>query len=644
VIIPVANLAPRNVDAVAAQTTVDEGDLVSLSASFTDPGSADTHSFLWKVSASNGLTVADGTSQDFSFTAADSGDYLITLTVTDDDGGSKSDTVFVSAENVAPTVDLGADFGVDEGDAVSLMPTVTDPAGANDALTYVWEVVSTNTQSVPGSSAEDLGFTPTDNGTYTVTLTVTDDDGGVGSDTMVITASNADPVVDASGNLTLSEGGTFDLTGSFTDPGSDFWTVTVDYGDGFSTPVVHSAKAFSDDHVYADDGTYNVVVTVLDDDGGSDFTELVVTVDNVAPVLDVSGGYQSTAGEVYTLNLDASDPGTDTISQWEIDWGDGTVDTISGAQDTADHTYTDPMPMTGDLDGDGDVDGTDAVLFMQQYNTSGADLAADLNDDGNVDAADAALFGPNYGKSGWGSYTISVQATDEDGTYTAETSVAVEPAPSGGAAPMSLPSAGADVTLSATTEPLTLSVSAPVVEEPVETAAVSALLSAPVQDATAPATTLAVSAPEEEAPPAPVSLEASGAEAVRTASSGSADRLQQLAMDESFRRMETMRNIRSHGRLPIDLTPGPGAPGTVSAPSDMRIDVFGRSGDGGFFDYYDDGRPSWADGFLNNLAEYDDGSDDDKIEIEPVGEEEATPAEGSDWLSGWLAGDDKAVK
>jgi hypothetical protein len=271
---------------------------------------------------------------------------------------------------------------------------------------------------------------------------------------------------------------------------------------------------------------------------------------------------------------------------------------------------------------------------MQQYNTSGADLAADLNDDGNVDAADAALFGPNYGKSGWGSYTISVQATDEDGAYTTETSVHVEPAPSGGAAPMSLSLAGADVTTSSTTAPLALSASEPVVQEPVGTATASALLSAPAPETTEPATTLAF-APEEEAPTAPASPAASGEPAARTTASAGADRLQQLAMDESFRRMETMRNSHGHGRLPIDLTP---------EPSHMRIDVFGRSEDSDFFDYYDDDRPAWADGFLNNFAEYDDASEDDKIEIAPATEEEAAPTEGSDWLSGWLTGDDKAVK
>lgn len=56
------------------------------------------------------------------------------LTVTDDDGGATSHTVFVDALNVAPTVELGATITVAEGTPVVLNPTVSDPAGANDTL------------------------------------------------------------------------------------------------------------------------------------------------------------------------------------------------------------------------------------------------------------------------------------------------------------------------------------------------------------------------------------------------------------------------------------------------------------------------------------------------------------------------------
>lgn len=83
---PTANAGPDQ--------TVYEGNLVNLPGSFTDPGSADWHTFLWcLVSATNGQTITDGTARDFSFTPNDNGVYTFDFTVTDDDQASHTDTV-----------------------------------------------------------------------------------------------------------------------------------------------------------------------------------------------------------------------------------------------------------------------------------------------------------------------------------------------------------------------------------------------------------------------------------------------------------------------------------------------------------------------------------------------------------------------
>ncbi|MEX2139954.1 MAG: PKD domain-containing protein [Pirellulales bacterium] len=96
----VTNVSPA-VDAGPDQT-VDEGSKVTLNGTFIDPGTADTHSFLWQVSARNGQVVADGKAQNFSFTPADNGVYIVTFSVTDDDGTSASDQVAVTVNNAPP--------------------------------------------------------------------------------------------------------------------------------------------------------------------------------------------------------------------------------------------------------------------------------------------------------------------------------------------------------------------------------------------------------------------------------------------------------------------------------------------------------------------------------------------------------------
>jgi len=77
--------------------------------------------------------IADATTQNFSFTPADKGVYTFEFTATDDDGGSDSDTVLVTVENVAPLADAGADQTVAEGDLVNLPGNFSDPS-AVDAL------------------------------------------------------------------------------------------------------------------------------------------------------------------------------------------------------------------------------------------------------------------------------------------------------------------------------------------------------------------------------------------------------------------------------------------------------------------------------------------------------------------------------
>ncbi len=68
---------------------------------------------------------------------------------------------------------------------------------------------------------------------------------------------------------------------------------------------------------------------------------LKVSVQNVAPTLSIDGAATIQEGSTYTLNLSASDPGTDTISEWEIDWGDGYIEPVTGSPSTVQHVYAD---------------------------------------------------------------------------------------------------------------------------------------------------------------------------------------------------------------------------------------------------------------------------------------------------------------
>ena len=91
--------------------------------------------------------------------------------------------------------------------------------------------------------------------------------------------TNVAPVVGAVPNATLNVGATYTAAGTFTDPGADAWTATVNWGDGSAPEVVPlSGHSFSLTHIYTAGGTYTVTIDIADDDTSASSTH-TVTVD-----------------------------------------------------------------------------------------------------------------------------------------------------------------------------------------------------------------------------------------------------------------------------------------------------------------------------------------------------------------------------
>jgi DNA/RNA endonuclease G (NUC1) len=169
-----------------------------------------------------------------------------------------------------PLAFVDGPYATAEGGSITASAAASlDPNGT--VVGYLWNFGDGATSTDPVAS-----HTFTQDGVYTVSLTVTDNDGL--TDTAFTTASvaNVAPVVGAFAGATLLPGEPYTASGSFTDPGSDPWTATVDYGDGSGTNALPlSGQTFALSHTYTTAGVFTVTVRVSDDDVTASATQTV---------------------------------------------------------------------------------------------------------------------------------------------------------------------------------------------------------------------------------------------------------------------------------------------------------------------------------------------------------------------------------
>ena len=102
-----------------------------------------------------------------------------------------------------------------EGTQINLTSTVTDPDST--VFTYQWTVTKNGVAFGTTGSSSSYSFTPDDNATFVVTLSVSDGiDSGTTSKT--INVKNVAPTLTVSGASTTNEGATYTLTLGSSDP------------------------------------------------------------------------------------------------------------------------------------------------------------------------------------------------------------------------------------------------------------------------------------------------------------------------------------------------------------------------------------------------------------------------------------------
>ena len=307
--------------AVAAGNT-SNGD-VPLTVTFSSAGSSDPDGslagYLWDF--------GDGSSSaepDPSHTYTAPGNYVATLTVTDDGGAQNVDTfaVAATAPNLLPIAEGSAEppSGPPPLDVTLSASGSYDPDGSLG--NFMWEFEDGSTYWGPTAY-----FTFNTNGVHPVILTVYDNRGAADSTTVYVYVGqpNQNPVAAASANPTT--GGApldvdFSSAGSY-DPDGDIVSYAWDFGDGDSSTLPNPA------HTYQFPGLYLATLTVIDDDGATASASVEVQVDVAVYGLSLSADMAASGkpGETIQYALALTNTGntpdtfliTTTVSagQWE---------------------------------------------------------------------------------------------------------------------------------------------------------------------------------------------------------------------------------------------------------------------------------------------------------------------------------------
>ena len=239
-------------------------------------------------------------------------------------------------EITGPTAKAGADQTVVEGDTVTLDANASsDSDGTIESYSWVNEdgsVLSTESSF----SKTDLPI-----GSYTVILTVTDNDGVTDSDTVIVTVSrNRLPTADAGIDQSVKVGETLDLDASAS---SDSDGDIVSYEWKVKDTLLSTESSFSISSLLA--GEYTITLTVTDNKGATSTDNISVTIKgNEAPTADAGVDQEIRPGETVNFDASGSSDSDGTIVNYEWKEGNTVISTNPSFSlstlSTTTHTFT----------------------------------------------------------------------------------------------------------------------------------------------------------------------------------------------------------------------------------------------------------------------------------------------------------------
>jgi PKD repeat protein len=418
---------PPVAEVATARTNVND-----KSITFDGSGSTDNArivSYEWDFD--DGTTA---TGETVSHNYSDPSEYNVTLTVTDSAGHQNTTNTSIRIENVPPTADAGEDQTLVAGEPTTLDGTGSSEGDISDSLQFEWDLDDDGEFETTDPAPSTIY---SENGTYNVTLRVSDGDGGVDTDatTIAVEPDTEPPSSNFEVRQTAPTNETVSSDGSGSADNARIVSYEWDFGDGTT------ATGPTPSHTYSDPAEYNVTLTVTDSAGYTDTKSVTVGIENVPPTADAGEDQTLVAGQSAMLDGSGSSEGDeydDLSYEWDVD-GDGEFESTS---ETVSHSYDEIGTYNATLrvnDGDGGVD-TDATTITVEPDTEapvadvGENQSASVNETVSFDGSNSSDnveidryewdFGdgttetgatPSHAFDKSGVYTVTLTVTDSSG-------------------------------------------------------------------------------------------------------------------------------------------------------------------------------------------------------------------------------------
>jgi PKD repeat protein len=266
----------------------DSGQTVDFSTAVSGgSGTYSSYSYvLYDGTSTSDSQLASGSTSSFSYTFSSTGQFLLDYSVTDSNGYTQS-TSLTQTVNSDPSVSISSSQNpTDSGKTVEFTSSVS---GGTPGYTYSW--------TIDGDSytSQDVNFTFSSSGTYTVDLTITDA-AGYSVSTSLSETVNSDPTVSASSNVSTADVGYPIEFSSAPSGGTGGYT----YSWTLNGNQISTSQDFS--YSFSSSGTYTLTVTITDSVGKTTTASVTVSIHSNPSISISSSQNPSDVGNSVTFS------------------------------------------------------------------------------------------------------------------------------------------------------------------------------------------------------------------------------------------------------------------------------------------------------------------------------------------------------